>query len=278
MAKYQLNDFAFHGKYHDYCWNPVYNPNATIDNGLANCTTMCIAFSYVLKNPYPVTRIVSANNWHKVLTNGWSAKPYGSCEIEVGDIIEWSDHCHVATVIYINDGEPFVGASWYTGEHGVAIYNGQYDTRHFSTLEELSNFMVGNYPYRFYHECSLSEEANKTGGLPQYVLKAPKKIKPVKEDKTRDQIQVLTDEQNVRDEGYNIVGVAQKGFYNVYGTKEHDGYTWYMVEVNRYIAGVNGRVIYIPQSDDIEELRRENAELKADMQRILEIVSKYASD
>ena len=274
MAKYQINDFAYNGKYHKYCWNPLYNPNATIENGLANCTTMCIAFSYILKNPYPVTRIVSANSWHRVLTNGWAAKPYGSCEIEVGDIIEWSDHCHVATVIY-NDGEPYVGSSWYTGEHGVAIYNGQYDTRQFATLEELSNFMVENYPFRFYHECSLSEESSMTGGLPQYVLKAPKKIYPVKEDRSRDQIQVLTDEQNVRDEAYNIVGVAQSGFYNVYGTKEHDGYTWYMVEVNRYIAGVNGRVVFIPKSDDIEELRRENKELKEDIRKVCDILERW---
>lgn len=278
MAKYRVEDFAYHGKFKEYCWNPLYNPNATVENGLANCTTLAIAFSFILKNTYPVKRIVSANNWHRVLTNGWTVKPYGATEIEVGDIIEWSDNCHVATVLYINDGEPFLGCSWYTGEHGVAMYDGQYDTRHFATLEELSNFMVDNFPFRFYHECSLHEEANMVGGLPEYVLKAPKKIQPVEEDRTRDQIRVLTDEQNVRNSENEIVGIAQNGYYNVLHTKQFNGYTWYMIDADRWIAGVKGRVVFIPRSEEIDDLRRENEQLKADMKKILEIVSKYASD
>ena len=278
MARYKVEDFSYQGRFNKYCWNPLYNPNATIENGLANCTTLAIAFSYILKNPYPVTRIVSANNWHRVLTNGWTVKPYGSVEIEEGDILEWCENCHVSTVLYINDGEPFLASSWYTGEHGVAMYEGKYDTRHFATLEQLSNFMVENYPFRMYHECSLHEEANMVGGLPEYVLKAPKRIYPVEEDRTRDQIKVLTDEQNVRDDDNNIVGIAQSGFYNVYGTKDLNGYTWYMVDKDRWIALVKGRVVFIPRSQDIDELRRENEQLKADMRKILEIVEKYASD
>lgn len=274
MAKYKLEDFAYGGKYHDYCWNVLYNPNATVENGLANCTTMAVALSYVTKKPYPVTRIVSASNWHKVLTNGWTAKPYGSCEIKVGDIIEWDEHVHVATVIAIQEGEPLLGCSWYTGEHGVAVYDGTYDTRHFYSLKELSDFMVSKYPYRFYHECTLYDESNRVGGLPDYVLCSPETIPSVQRDASRNQIEVLTNEQNIRDGENNIVGVAQKGFYNVLSSKESNGYTWYEIKKNRFIAGVNGRVIYLP-GDDIESLKKENAELKQTIKEINELIKRW---
>lgn len=270
MGKYNIEDFSFGGKFHDYCWNTKYNPNATIENGLANCTTMAIAFSFILHNPYPVTRIGSANNWHRLLTNGWTAKPYGSVTIKKGDIIEWVENCHVATVIEIKEGEALLGCSWYTGEHGVSKYNGTYDTRPFASQKEMSDFFVENYPFRFYHECSLYEESQRVGGMPEYVLVAPEQIKPVPEDKTKNQIHVLTDEQNIRDNDNNIVGVAQSGFYNVYNTKQSSGYIWYEIANNRYIAGVKGRVIYIP-AEDYEELKRENAMLKEKLRRIKEI-------
>lgn len=274
MCKYQVEDFAIDGKYKEYAWNVLKNPNATIQNGLANCTTMAIALSYVLKTPYPVTRIVSANNWHRVLINGWTAKPYGSCDIKVGDIIEWDQHVHVATVIAIKEGEPYLGCSWYTGEHGVSVYNGQYDTRNFYSLKELSDFMIKNYPFRTYHECSLYEEANRVGGLPEYVLSAPETIPTVSRDPNRNQIQVLTNEQNIRDGENNIVGVAQSGFYNVLSTKELNGYIWYEVKKNRFIAGVEGRVVYLP-SDDVDAIKKENAELKSALKQINEIIKRW---
>lgn len=274
MGKYQVEDFAIDGKFKEYAWNVLKNPNATIQNGLANCTTMAIALSYVLKTPYPVTRIVSANNWHRVLTNGWTAKPYGSSDIKVGDIIEWDQHVHVATVIAIKEGEPYLGCSWYTGEHGVSVYNGQYDTRNFYSLKELSDFMIKNYPFRTYHECSLYEEANRVGGLPEYVLSCPETIPTVSRDPNRNQIQVLTNEQNIRDNDNNIVGVAQSGFYNVLSTKELNGYIWSEVKKNRFIADVEGRVVYLP-SDDVDAIKKENAELKQALKQINEIIKRW---
>lgn len=275
MGKYSVEDFAFGGEYKDYCWDLKYNPNATIENGLANCTTLAIAFSYILHNPYPVTRIGSANNWHRLLTNGWTYKPYGSVMLKVGDILEWKDEVHVATVIAIKEGEALLGCSWYTGEHGVSKYDGVYDSRSFSSLKEMCDFFVTKYPYRFYHEASLYEESQKVGGMPKYVLVAPEKVNPVEENKYVDQIQVFTDVQNIRDGDNNIVGVAQKGFYNVLATKTYNGYIWYMVSENRYIAGVKGRVEFIPSSADIEKLEEEIVKLKSALTEIDEIVKKY---
>lgn len=262
MAKYKIEDFVYDGKYHAWFWDPYYNANATITNALANCTTLAYGLSYVNGLPQPVSRIVSASNWHKVLINGWTSADYGSTSFKVGDIIQWVAHCHVATVIRFEDGEPILGCSWYTGEHGVSRYNGHYDTREqFSSLEEVSNFMAAKYPYRFYHEATIVEESNMVGGLPEHVLVAPEMLEPVEKDTSRNQIEVLTNEQNVRDNDNNIVGIAKAGYYNVYQIKKSQGYDWYEVADNRYIAGVSGRVVYIPADmgllERIKELETE---------------------
>lgn len=273
MGKYKIEDFVYNGKYHDYCWNVAYNPNATIENALANCTTLAIAFSYIQRLPYPVSRIVSASNWNKVLINGWKAVPYGSQEIKVGDIIQWVGNVHVATVIEIKEGEPILGCSWYTGIHGTAMYDGKYDTRDgLYTLQQVSDFMYMDYPFRLYHEATLYEEAQRVGGMPDNILVAPATIKPVKKDDTKNQIHVLTDEQNIRNEEFEIVGVAQSGYYNVSKIVEHGKYTWYEVSKNRLIAGVSGRVVFIPAES---HLQKENEELRATIAEINDLIKKW---
>lgn len=270
MAKYKISDFAYNGKYHDYCWNIVYNPNATIENGLANCTTLAYAFSYIHHLPRPVSRIVSASAWQKVLVNGWKRADYGSVSLKVGDIVQWVDKVHVATVIDIKKGDVILGASWYTGEHGVAYYDGQYDTRNeFNSLQQLSDFMIEKYPYRFYHECSLNEEIQKCGGMPENILVAPVGVEPVEEDRTRNQIHVLTNEQNIRDDENEIVSVAKEGYYNVLNTRTDKNLIWYEIAENRWIAGVNGRVVFIPAESEIDTLKAEIERLRTENEKYL---------
>lgn len=276
MAKYKLEDFVYGGKYHQFLWDINYNGNASVQNCLSNCTTLTIGFSYIHHLPLPVSRIVSAANWDKVLINGWEAKPLGSVKPKVGDIIQWKEHCHVATVIAIDKGIPILGCSWYTGEHGKSVIDGHYDTREqFSTMKEVSDFMVANYPYRFYHEVDISTEASGCGGMPENILVAPIGIEPVDEDKSRNQIYVHTDTQNIRDNKNNIIGIAKHGFYNVLGSVYNNGYTWYEVEPNAYIAGVTGRVDYIPAITEYDILKAENDQLKADMKAIEDIIRKW---
>lgn len=272
-------DFIYNGIFHNFFWNVQYNRNATIENGLANCTTMAYGLSIMesigsIDAGKPVSSIVSASNWHKVLTNGWSFIKYDKNKLHVGDIIEWVDGCHVAKVIGKRNKEFIVGSSFYTGEHGVAYYNGTYDTRNFKSLQDLSNFMVTKYPFRFYHECTVDEEIEHIGKAPTYILIKPDVVLPVKENKEVDQIHVLTDEQNIRNSENKIVGTAQHGYYNVIGQKISNGYVWYEVQNNRYIAGVEGRVVYIPSTDSksykekYEELLVVNKELTRKLDEI----------
>lgn len=274
--KYNLNDFKYGGKYHEYVWDVINNPNATIQNGLANCTTLAISFCYILKTPYPVLVIKSASVWDKYLTNGWTCENYGSCDIKVGDIIQWVEHCHVATVIGFKDGEPLLACSWYTGEHGKSTYNGSYDTRYsIHSLPQLSDFMSTNYAYRFYHETTLSDEANRTGGMPEHVLVAPTTIKSVKRDETRNQIQVLSDDgQNVRNGNMDIIGLAKKGYYNVMSTMTENGYLWYEVYSDKYIAQVDGRVVFLPSQSAIDDIANENVKLKEEISVLKEKINR----
>lgn len=276
MAKYNLEDFKYGGKYHEWVWDVINNPNATIQNGLANCTTLAISFSYILKNPYPVTSVRSASVWDKYLTNGWVCEDYGSCDIKVGDIIQWVSNCHVATVIGFQNGEPLLACSWYTGEHGKSTIDGHYDTRNtIHSLPQLSDFMSMNYPYRFYHETTLSDESSKVGGMPEHVLQCPKVIKAVKEDPMRNQIEVLSEDgQNVRNGILEIVGLAKKGFYNVMSTMQANGYLWYEVYPNQYIAQVEGRVVFHPSQSEAEDLARENEKLKEEISMLKEKIAK----
>lgn len=283
MAEFNRNDLAWGGKYHDAAWNPNFNANATIANCLANCTTLVIAVCIIWGLPLPLKAIRNANVWYKYLINGWKYKKFDKNDVKRGDIIEWADRCHVCIVDKVANGKIWVHASWYTGEHGKSIYNGSFDTRsNFVSMQAVSNFMVTNYPYRFYHYCTLDEEIKGAGGEPDYILYLTTSIKPDAEDKSKNQIHVLTDKQNVRNGSSlsaSIVGIADPGYYDVFEKIDNDDYTWYQIEDNLYIAGVKGRVIYIPKTEDIdwkakyEEIKLENEELRNKLSKINELSS-----
>jgi len=121
--------------------------------------------------------------------------------------------------------------------------------------------MFSNYAYRTYHYCTLDEEIKGAGGEPENILYLNVAIEPDGEDSSKDQIEVLTNVQNVRTSpevnDTNIEGSAKGGFYDVYDQIENDGYTWYKVKGSLYIAGVAGRVNFIPaQGSHISDLRK----------------------
>ena len=290
--KYNINDLSYGGKYHNECWNPQYNPEANIPNALANCTTAVIAFCLIEKNPLPVSVISNASNWHNLLTNGWRCINFDRSKVKVGDVIQWVDKCHVCQVADIKDGTIYINGSFYTGEHGVAYYNGKYDTRtRFTSLQELSNFMTDKYPTRFYHYWTLDKEAEMAGGQPEHILVCPNTVSPVERNTNVNQIETTDEGLRIRTEpslNGEVVGHVQLGYYNVLSQKEADGYTWYQLANNRWCANVS--VIYLPAQDDIiKEIERafntmraqitaladENRDLKADMLSIQKIAEKW---
>ena len=150
----------------------------------------------------------------------------------------------------------YLNCSWYTDANGTS----KTSYRPFSSLKQMSDFFADNYPTRFYHYYTLEEENEGVGDTPDYIIKRPTIIKADGENKNVDQIKVLTDEQNVRTAPTTqaeIVGVAESGFYTVYGTFYDGRNNWYQIRDNLYIAGVNGRVEFIESDADIEKLRRE---------------------
>ena len=270
-----IQGLEYGGKYHRYFWDKSVNPLATITSGLADCT--CFVLGDVAHDnlPQPVNPVRNANLWHTCVTNGWSFIPFSKEKVELGDILEWTNGCHVARVSKIIDDTIYISGSFYTGIHGKSMWNGKWDTRDgLNTLQELSDFMIANYPTRFFHYWSLENENRWVGYEPAYILKPPVSVKPVPQDTTKDQIEVLTNEQNIRNANDQIIGVAKAGFYNVIkiSHSSYNIYDWYEVEPDRFIAGVKGRVVYYPgvdpDSEEVKKLKARIAELEGILREI----------
>lgn len=97
-------------------------------------------------------------------------------------------------------------------------------------------------------------------GKPLGFLHAPE-VKPTVRNKIYNQIYVKTDRQNVRSkaslEADTVCGCFS-GYYNVEQKKTADGYTWYKIGNNLWIAGVEGRVEYYEKdATDFEALYKE---------------------
>lgn len=266
----KIKDCVYDNKYY---WSDL-NLNANVTNCLPNCTTLCYGAIIQDGKLPPVSVILNANLWHTVLTNGWTCIGYDYDKLEVGDIIEWTNKNHVAVVSKINSDKKIISASFYTGDDGTSKsrrYN-------FNSMEQVSNYMLTNYETRYFHCWSIEDEQKAVGALPTFILKHP--LYSVERNTIKDQIEVLTYQQNVRDSANNILKKAERGFYDVLSISESNGYTWYEVEENKYIAGVEGRVIFYPNKEDgdlLEEnkvLKKEVEGLKLKLDKIME-VAKY---
>lgn len=300
--KYNVEDFRYNGKYNKQFWDKNYNPNADLDNGLGNCTTMVYGLCLVENCPVPVSRIVSAANWDDFLANDWVSVDYDPSQVKVGDVIQWKDKGHVCKVANISDGVIYINGSYYTGEHGVAYYNGGYDTRNFTSLQQLSDFMYMNYPDRLYHYWSLDKESQIVGGQPDKILVMPKSLAPVDRDTTVDQVETTDNQLRIRDLPSlesTIIGHVSIGYYNVLSVKEAteedkerepDLKCWYEISKNRWIANVT--TIFHEKSEDtdiikelekfmeltrakIRALESENKEMKEDFNSIGKIAEKW---
>jgi hypothetical protein len=280
-------DFILNGRYSPYFWDKSINKNADIENGLANCTTMVIGLCLLENNPYPVSRIVSASRWHEVLINDWKCIPFDFKKVKVGDIIQWTTKGHVCKVSNIVDGKIYIRGSFYTGEHGVAYYNGGYDTRPFQTLQELSDFMFNKYPERLFHEWTLDTEIQYVGGEPNNILVLPNTLVPVEKDSKVNQVETTDNTLRIREEpnlNSKIIGHVSIGYYDVLDIKEATQEDrqrepslkcWYEISPNRWIGNVT--TIYHEASQD-EDLKKIISELIDKMSAKTEAVIKERDD
>lgn len=275
-----IKGLEYGGKYSKYFWDINNNPLASVKNCLPNCT--CFVIGDVLSDglPKPVDPVRNANQWHLFLTNGWTLLDFNREYVQTGDILEWTNGCHVARVSHIEDnGTIYISGSFYTGIHGKAMYKGEFDTRDgLNSMQEVSDFMLTNYPTRFFHFWTLENENKWIGGEPRYILRAPKVLEPVERDESKNQIEVLTNEQNIRNSENEIVGVAQKGYYNVLRIthSSKNDKDWYEVADDKYICQIDNRVVYLPTNlSEVERLREENKKMRRDMQEIYKIIERW---
>lgn len=97
-------------------------------------------------------------------------------------------------------------------------------------------FFSQNYPLGSNCHVQLIEEP----GLHAFRIKGAVQITPnVERDIYKNQIEVKVEELNVRTNPStkaNSLGHANKGFYNFYQVKDSDGYTWYNIAENQWVA------------------------------------------
>lgn len=282
MINLSIDKIKWGGLYHYFFWDQAFNPLATIEDCLANCTCFVIGDCGVTGTPRPVSRVVGAKDWHLYLANDWTCLDFSPSRVKVGDIIQWVKGNHVARVFKIENGEIWVRGSFYTGENGKSMLNGGYDTRErFKSLQEVSEFMEKNYPSRLYHECKLSDESKACGADPEHILSMPNFLEPVDRNESVNQIQTFDDTLRIRTEpnlNGSIVGHVMIGFYNVLDIvpatnadkktykeqKGEDLKEWYEIAKDRWCANVTTE--YLPKKAD------------TDISKAIEIIVKACKD
>ena len=283
MVDLSIDKIKYGGLYHYFFWDESFNPLANISNCLANCTCFVIGDCGATGTSRPVSVVRGAGTWHQYLTNEWTAISYDPSKIKVGDIIEWTTKPHVARVFKIENGVPWVRGSFYTGENGVStLSDGSWDTRKsFGSTQQVSEFMVKNYPNRFYHENTLAKESSMVGAEPAYILVMPNTIAPVERDESVDQIKTTDTTLRIRTApnlDASIVGHVQLGFYNVLAVekatatdkkryKEERGENleqWYEIAKDRWCGNLT-----------TEFLAKKN---ETDISKAMEIITKAVND
>lgn len=235
----------------------LFSGKYVVEYSMPNCTIFCIAEQLENGRPMPVLRDLNANQWHTVVNTaeGWTAFPYkNGMTLLAGDIVEWGCN-HVATIE--DDGvNPLVSASWWTNYDGTSK-GARYNNPICKNQQEVSNYFIKNYPYRFYHSTTFEDECKRGGGnaKPTYVFRyiAPQ---PVEKDITKNQIYSNVKGLNIRKEPNTtstIIGTLPNGYFDVQEVIKKSDYTWFNLG-DCYVAQVNGVEYYEAKKETYEEL------------------------
>ena len=108
----------------------------------------------------------------------------------------------------------------------------------------------------------------------------------VERNESVNQVEVLVDQLRVRKEPNlkgEVLGYAKKGFYNVLNQKESDGYLWYEIGTNQWIAAneKDGWTKYYPASDYkklYEEELAKNKKLEEQIKNLQAKIDKAIED
>lgn len=123
--------------------------------------------------------------------------------------------------------------------------------------------LLPNEAFYLYKDYTTIKNANKYSfkEVPKEIVKVGT---PIPKDTDNDQVQVLVPELNVRNKpttSATKLGFANIGFYDIINSSEADGYTWYEIEENKWIASKEGtwtkffekeEVVEPPKNDELD--------------------------
>lgn len=106
--------------------------------------------------------------------------------------------------------------------------------------------------------------------------------KPVTKNTEKNQIKVVGEYLNCRTEPSlqsTILGYIDFGYYNIINKKENDDYTWYQIDTNKWVADVDDDIeIYELKEESCEKLRKENEELKKELESKNKIIENLTNN
>lgn len=185
-----------------------------------------------------------------------------------------------------NYREPWVvkDASYTPVQGDIAVFDGTYGHIQFMETDTMYAEYRSGDPNSF-----AMGKFEKKSNLMGFLHYPYNEIKPVDRNTNVDQIKTTDESLRIRTSpslNGEIVGHVLLGYYNVLQTRNADGYVWYEIGMNRWVA--NASVVYLPKEKDIiTEIQRyfdamkseidtmtgENEELKARLKKIGEIAN-----
>lgn len=154
-----------------------------------------------------------------------------------------------------NYREPWVvkGPDYKPQKYDIVVFDGNYG--HVAFIEEVhDNFAIlsqyKNGDKKSFSNYQWQIGTAYTGPLLGYLHYD--NIKPVPRDTSVNQVYVSNDRLRIRRQpslSGDILGYASIGYYNVLSTKDNDGYTWYKLDNDKYIANVETKYYPTKQQD-----------------------------